>query len=343
AIFDTVDKNFYDKWLANIKEVIGQASPDYLVVQHMEPDHAANVAKFAADYPDTKIVASAAAFNMMINFFEKDFSDRGIKVTDGDSLELGSHKLNFVTAPMVHWPEVIMSYESSEKVLFSSDAFGKFGAFDCDEDWACEARRYYFGIVGKYGTQVQAVLKKAAGLDIDIICSSHGPILRENLGYYLDLYDKWSSYTPEEKGVFIAYSSVYGHTEQAAQFLAKELETNGAEKVDLVDLSREDMAENVEDAFRYDRLVIATTTYNMSIFPSARIFIEELLERGYKNRKIAIIENGSWAPAVIKNITEKFANSENIEFVEPFVSIRSSMKEQDKQALKELAANLCKG
>ncbi|MCF0103986.1 MAG: FprA family A-type flavoprotein, partial [Eggerthellaceae bacterium] len=274
AIFDTVDKGFYEEWVGNIKEVIGDDSPDYLIVQHMEPDHSANVAKFAADYPSTMIVASEKAFEMIKNFFEEDFTYRGIAVTDGDTLELGAHVLNFITAPMVHWPEVIMTYESSEKVLFSSDGFGKFGAFDYEEDWVCEARRYYFGIVGKYGAQVQDVLKKSAGLDIKMICASHGPVLKENLEYYLDLYDKWSSYKPEEKGVFIAYSSVYGHTEEAAAFLAKELEANGAEKVDMVDLSREDMAENVEDAFRYDRLVIATTTYNMSIFPSARIFVE---------------------------------------------------------------------
>ena len=294
AVMDTVDAHFGEQWLANLRDALDGRAPDYLVVQHMEPDHSANIAAFAQAYPDATIVASAKAFTMMKNFFGTDYAERRTVVGDGDTLPLGEHTLTFVTAPMVHWPEVIVTYDNRDKVLFSADGFGKFGALDTEEDWACEARRYYFGIVGKYGAQVQALLRKASALDIAVICPLHGPILTENLGYYLGLYNTWSSYTPESCGVLIAYTSVYGNTKAAAELLAERLSERGCEKVVLTDLARSDMAEAVEDAFRYDRLVLATTTYNAELFPFMREFISELTERGYRGRKVGLVENGSW-------------------------------------------------
>ena len=302
AIMDTVDKNFAKEWLANLEETLCGRKPDYLVVQHMEPDHSANIVNFLNAYPDAKVVASAKAFTMMEQFFGRDFSDCKKVIAEGDTLELGKHTLNFIAAPMVHWPEVMVTFDSTDKVLFSADGFGKFGALDVDEDWACEARRYYIGIVGKYGMQVQNLLKKASALDIEIIAPLHGPVLKENLGYYINLYDIWSSYRAESEGVMIAYTSVYGNTKQAAELLAKELEQKGCPKVVVADLAREDMAEAVEDAFRYDRLVRATTTYNAGIFPFMREFINHLTERGFKNRKIGLVENGTWAPTAAKTM-----------------------------------------
>lgn len=300
AIMDTVDAAFTHEWLDNIEEALSGRKPDYLVVQHMEPDHSANIGNFMKAYPDAQIVSSAKAFAMMNNFFGTDFAGRSIVVGEGDTLELGSHTLTFVTAPMVHWPEVIVTYDSLDKVLFSADGFGKFGALDADEDWACEARRYYVGIVGKYGAQVQALLKKAANLDIEKICPLHGPILTENLGYYLNLYNTWSSYGIESDGIMIAYTSVYGNTKKAVELLAERLKAKGCPKVVVNDLARCDMAEAVEDAFRYGRIVFATTTYNADIFPFMKIFIEHLTERNFQNRTVAFIENGSWAPLAAK-------------------------------------------
>lgn len=340
AVFDTVDAKFTDEWLQNIKNVLGDKAPDYLIVQHMEPDHSANIDKFVSAYPNTKIVATEKAFAMMIKFFTKDYSDKKIAVKEGDTLDLGKHNLTFYTAPMVHWPEVMMTYDSIDKVLFSADAFGKFGALDTDEDWACEARRYYFGIVGKYGVQVQAVLKKLNGLDIQMICALHGPILKENLGYYLDLYNTWSSYGVESEGVVINYTSVYGHTKQAVELLAKELESLGCKKVAVNDLARSDMAECVEDAFRYGKMILATTTYNGEIFPFMREFINELTERGYKNRKIGIIENGSWAPMAAKVIKKMFDGSKDITFTDTVVTINSAVNEQNKEQIKTLAKEI---
>ena len=302
AVMDTVDRNFKFEWLNNLEEALGDRKPDYLVVQHMEPDHSANIVNFMTAYPDATIVSSAKAFTMMQNFFGTDFADRRIVVKEGDTLELGEHTLAFVAAPMVHWPEVIMTYDAKDKVLFSADGFGKFGALDVEEDWACEARRYYIGIVGKYGAQVQNVLKKAAKLDIQIICPLHGPVLTENLGYYLDLYNTWSSYGVETEGIMIAYTSVYGNTKQAVELLAEKLKANGCPKVVVNDLAREDMAECVEDAFRYGRIVLATTTYNADIFPFMREFIEHLTERNFQNKTIGLIENGSWAPLAAKTM-----------------------------------------
>ena len=298
AVMDTVDAAFTHEWLDNMQGALGGRQPDYLIVQHMEPDHSANILQFTKAYPTAKIVSSAKAFAMMKNFFGTDFADRQIVVGEGDTLVLGSHTLHFVAAPMVHWPEVIVTYDSTDKVLFSADGFGKFGALDVEEDWACEARRYYIGIVGKYGAQVQALLKKAATLDIAIICPLHGPVLRENLGYYINLYDTWSSYRPESEGVVIAYTSVYGNTKKAVLLLAEKLRANGAPAVVLHDLSRCDMAEAVEDAFRYSKLVLATTTYNAEIFPHMHSFITHLTERNFSNRTVALVENGSWAPTI---------------------------------------------
>ena len=336
AVFDTVDAHFGDKWLENLDGVLGGKSPDYLIVQHMEPDHSANIKVFAEKFPEAKIVASKQAFAMMKQFFGSDFSDRQIVVGEGGTLELGRHTLKFIAAPMVHWPEVIMTYDSTDKALFSADAFGKFGARDTDEDWACEARRYYFGIVGKYGAQVQAVLKKAAALDIQKILPLHGPILTENLAYHIDLYNTWSSYGVESEGVVIAYTSVYGHTREAAELLAKKLEGKGCPKVAVTDLARDDMAEAVEDAFRYGKLVLATTTYNMDIFPFMREFIEHLTERNYQNRTIAIIENGSWAPNAAKVIKGMFENSKNITFLDA-VTIKSALTDENAEQLEALA------
>ncbi len=341
AVFDTVDARFGEEWLAGIKAVLGEAKPDYLIVQHMEPDHSANIMNFRAVYPDATIVASAKAFVMMKQFFGTDFAENRIVVGEKDTLSLGRHTLTFITAPMVHWPEVIVTYDSADKVLFSADGFGKFGALDTDEDWACEARRYYFGIVGKYGAQVQALLKKAADLDIRIICPLHGPILSDNLGYYLGLYNTWSSYKAESEGVVIAYTSVYGHTAEAAEMLAGELQKRGCKAV-LNDLARCDMYEAVEDAFRYDRLVLATTTYNAGIFPFMREFIEHLTERGYKNRTVAFIENGSWAPTAVKTMKTMLEGSKDLIFAEPEVKILSALDDGSRAGIISLAERLTK-
>ncbi len=342
AVLDTVDKNFGDEWLDNIKSIIGKKQPDYLIVHHMEPDHAANIGRFADEYPNAKIVSNSKSFVMMKQFFGSDYIDNQIVVGEGDSLSLGEHELTFVTAPMVHWPEVILSYEKTTKTLFSADAFGKFGTRDTDEDWACEARRYYFGIVGKYGAQVQTLLKKAANLEIERICPLHGPHLTENLSYYINLYDIWSSYTPEEKGVAICYTSVYGNTEKAVKLLERELLNNGCEKVTVSNLARCDMAEAVEDAFRYDRLVLATTTYNGSIFPFMKEFIDHLTERNFQNRTIAIIENGSWASMAEKTIKAMFEKSKNINFTECGVHIKSAVNDENINEISTLAKELCK-
>ncbi|MBE6775669.1 MAG: FprA family A-type flavoprotein [Ruminococcaceae bacterium] len=341
AVMDTVDRKFGDEWLSNIKSVLGDRTPDYLIVQHMEPDHSANIAIFAKAYPEAVIVSSDRAFKMMQNYFETDFSDRRVIVKEGDTLSLGKHTLSFIAAPMVHWPEVIMTYDSFDKVLFSADGFGKFGAMDADEDWACEARRYYFGIVGKFGAQVQNVLKKAAGLDIEIICPLHGPVLKENLGYYLDLYNTWSSYGVETEGVAIFYTSVYGNTKKAVGLLADELKKTGCPKVAVTDLARDDMAEAVEDAFRYGRIILATTTYNGEIFPFMRTFIQELTERGYRNRKIGLMENGSWMPVAAKTMKKMFESSKGITFTDTVVTIHSAVKSENTDRIKALAKEIC--
>ncbi len=341
AVMDTVDRNFTHEWLDNVAGALGGRKPDYLIVQHMEPDHSANIVNFAKTYPTATIVSSAKAFVMMKNFFGTDFEDRRVVIGDGDTLSLGRHTLTFVAAPMVHWPEVVMTYDSCDKVLFSADGFGKFGALDVEEDWACEARRYYFGIVGKYGVQVQNVLKKAAGLDIQIICPLHGPVLSENLGYYLGLYNTWSSYTAETDGVVICYTSVYGNTKQAALLLADKLKAYGCPKVAVNDLARCDMAEAVEDAFRYGKLVLATTTYNADIFPFMKEFVNHLTERGYRNRTIGIIENGSWAPQAAKTIRGMFEGSKNITFTDTTVKIISALNDESKQQVDDLAKELC--
>lgn len=340
AVVDSVDANFKDEWFANIRNVLGDKSPDYLIVQHMEPDHSANIDEFASAYPNAVIVATDKAFVMMNKFFGTDYADRRIVVGDGDVLNLGKHTLSFYTAPMVHWPEVMMTYDEASKVLFSADAFGKFGASDVDEDWACEARRYYFGIVGKYGVQVQAILKKLSGLDIEIICSLHGPVLKENLGYYLDLYNTWSSYGVESEGTLICYTSVYGHTKKAVELLADELKSNGCPKVVVNDLARCDMAEAVEDAFRYGKIILATTTYNGDIFPFMKTFIDGLTERGYRNRKIGIIENGSWAPVVKNKITKAFESSKDISFADTVVTIHSALNDTNREQIKNLAKEM---
>ena len=337
AVFDTVDAHFGGEWLANLQSALGGRTPDYLIVQHMEPDHSANIAAFAQKYPSAKIAASAKAFVMMKQFFGTDFADRQIVVGEGDTLSLGRHTLTFLTAPMVHWPEVIVTYDDCDKVLFSADGFGKFGALDADEDWACEARRYYFGIVGKYGAPVQALLKKAAKLDIEKICPLHGPVLTENLGYYLDLYNTWSSYGVESDGITVAYTSVYGNTKQAAQYLADKLREKGCPKVALNDLARCDMAEAVEDAFRYGRLVLATTTYNGDIFPFMRTFIDALRERGYQNRRIGFVENGSWAPTAARVMRQLLEGGKNLEFADTTVTIKSALTDENKAQLDKLA------
>ena len=342
AVMDTVDGNFTDEWLKNIADVIGDRKPSYLIVQHMEPDHSANVANFLELYKDAKVVATAKAFVMMKQFFGTDYPERQIVVKEGDTLSLGAHTLTFVLAPMVHWPEVMVTYDSKDKVLFSADAFGKFGALDVDEDWACEARRYYFGIVGKYGVQAQALLKKAAGLDIQTICALHGPILKENLGYYLDLYNTWSSYGVESEGVVIAYTSVYGNTKKAVELLADKLTALGCPKVTVTDLARDDMAEAVEDAFRYGKLVLATTTHNGDIFPFMKTFIEHLTERGYKNRTIGLIENGSWAPTAAKTMLKMFEGSKNLTFTDTTVTIKSAVNAENEAQIAALAEELCK-
>lgn len=343
AVMDTVDAHFGEQWLANLRDALNGRAPDYLVVQHMEPDHSANIAAFAQAYPDATIVASAKAFTMMKNFFGTDYAERRTVVGDGDTLPLGKHTLTFVTAPMVHWPEVIVTYDSRDKVLFSADGFGKFGALDTEEDWACEARRYYFGIVGKYGAQVQALLRKASALDIAMICPLHGPVLTENLGYYLGLYNTWSSYTPENCGVLIAYTSVYGNTKAAAELLAERLRERGCEKVVLTDLARSDMAEAVEDAFRYDRLVLATTTYNAELFPFMREFISELTERGYRGRKVGLVENGSWAPMAAKVMRGMLEGCKDFTFTDTTVRILSALSEESRAAIDAMADELMQG
>ena len=342
AVMDTVDGNFTDEWLKNISDVIGDRKPSYLIVQHMEPDHSANIANFLDLYKDAKVVATAKAFVMMKQFFGTDYPERQIVVKEGDTLSLGTHTLTFVLAPMVHWPEVMVTYDSKDKVLFSADAFGKFGALDVEEDWTCEARRYYIGIVGKYGVQAQALLKKAAGLDIQTICALHGPILKENLGYYLDLYNTWSSYGVESEGVVIAYTSVYGNTKKAVELLADKLTALGCPKVTVTDLARDDMAEAVEDAFRYGKLVLATTTYNGDIFPFMKTFIEHLTERGYRNRTIGLIENGSWAPTAAKTMLKMFEGSKNLTFTDTTVTIKSAVNTENEAQIAALAEELCK-
>ena len=340
AVMDSVDANFKEEWLLNIKSILGDKSPDYLVVQHMEPDHSANIKCFTEVYPEAKIVASAKAFAMMKGFFGDDFKDKQIVVSDGDTLSLGKHILTFVTAPMVHWPEVIVTYDSTDKVLFSADGFGKFGALDTDEDWLDEARRYYIGIVGKYGAQVQALLKKASALDIKIICPLHGPVLNENLGYYLEKYDVWSSYKPEEDGVVIAYTSVYGNTKKAVEKLEDELKNLGMEKIIVHDLARCDMATAVSDAFKYSKIVLATTTYNADIFPFMREFIEHLKERNFQNRKVAFIENGSWAPIAAKVMRENIDKCKNITYVETTVKVMSALCDESTNQISQLAKEI---
>ena len=342
AVMDTVDVSFTDEWLGNIENTLGDKTPDYLIVQHMEPDHSASIISFANKYPKTEIVASAKAFEMMKNFYGNDFAENRIVVGEGDTLELGAHILTFATAPMVHWPEVIVTYDSKDKVLFSADGFGKFGALDVEEDWACEARRYYIGIVGKYGAQVQALLKKAAKLDIEIICPLHGPVLSENLGYYINLYDIWSSYGVESEGIVIAYTSVYGNTKKAVFELAEMLEKKGCPKVVVNDLARCDMAEAVEDAFRYGKIVLATTTYNTDIFPFMREFISHLTERNFSNRMVGFIENGSWAPLAVKVMKGMLEKCKNITYTENNVKIISALNEESRTQLEKLADELCR-
>ena len=342
AVMDTVDRNFTHEWLDNLKDALDGREPDYLVVQHMEPDHSANILNFMNNYPKATIVSSAKAFTMMGNFFGTQFEDRRIVVGEGDTLELGEHILHFVAAPMVHWPEVIVTYDSKDKVLFSADGFGKFGALDADEDWACEARRYYIGIVGKYGAQVQSLLKKAASLDIEIICPLHGPVLSENLGYYIDLYNTWSSYGVETEGIMIAYTSVYGNTKKAVELLAEKLRTKGCPKVVVNDLAREDMAECVEDAFRYGKIVLATTTYNAEIFPFMREFINHLTERNFSGRTVAFMENGSWAPQAAKVMKKMLEGCKNINFTDTTVKIMSALNDSSKEQIEKLSDELCK-
>lgn len=342
AVLDTVDANFKQEWLENLKRTLGNRLPDYLIVQHMEPDHSANIASFMEAYPSAQVVSSAPAFTMMKQFFGTDYAERRIVVKENDTLSLGAHTLTFFTAPMVHWPEVIVSYDSHDKVLFSADGFGKFGALDVEEDWACEARRYYIGIVGKYGAQVQNLLKKASGLDIQTICPLHGPVLKENLSYYIGLYNTWSSYAVETEGVMIAYASVYGNTKKAATLLADELRAKGCPKVVVADLAREDMAECVEDAFRYGKLVLASITYDAGIFPFMRTFISNLTERNYQNRTVGLIENGTWAPLAAKTMRGLLEGCKNITFTDNTVSIRSALNEESTAQIKALAEELCR-
>ena len=339
AVMDTVDIRFCEEWLSNLEKALDGKTPDYLIVQHMEPDHSSSIVKFMEKYTDATIVSSVKAFTMMKNYFGTDFSDRQIVVGENSTLSLGNRTLTFVTAPMVHWPEVIVTYDSLDKILFSADGFGKFGALDVEEDWACEARRYYFGIVGKYGANVQMLLKKASNLDIQIICPLHGPILTENLSYYINLYDIWSSYKPEVKGVFIAYTSVYGNTKKAVEILAEKLREKGV-KVATSDLAREDLAEAVEDAFKYDKLVLATTTYNGGVFPFMDNFIHHLTERNYQNRTVAFIENGSWMPTATKVMKDKFSASKNLTFASTEIKILSALSDKNLQEIESLANEL---
>ena len=341
AVIDSVEKNFKDEWLGKVKEVLGEAKPTYLIVQHMEPDHSGNIIEFLKVYPDVFVVATAQAFKMMGQFFDEEIKHK-IVVGDGDSLNLGKHVLKFLAAPMVHWPEVLMTYDATAKVLFSADAFGKFGALDHEEDWACEARRYYFGIVGKYGAQVQNLLKKAGNFEIETICPLHGPVLKEKLSYYLNLYDIWSSYQSETDGVAIFYTSVYGHTKEAAELLADTLKKKGCPKVVCTDLAREDMAEAVEDAFRYPKIVFATTTYNMSIFPFMRTFLDHLVELNFQNKVVGLIENGTWAPNASKVMKELLSKVKNIHLIEEEVKLLSAIKEENKTQIESLANELMK-
>ena len=341
SVFDTVDARFTHQWLDNIQEALDGRKPDYLIIQHMEPDHSANIASFAQMYPEAVVVSSEKAFAMMANFFGTDFAERRLVVGEGDTLCTGRHTFAFVAAPMVHWPEVIVTYDTADKALFSADGFGKFGALDVEEDWDCEARRYYIGIVGKYGAQVQALLKKAAGLDIQIICPTHGPVLKENLGHYIKKYDLWSSYTPESEGIVIAYTSVYGNTKKAVEQFAEKLRQKGCPKVVIHDLARTDMAEAVEDAFRYNKLVLATTTYNAEIFPFMREFITHLTERNFQNRTVGIIENGSWAPMAARVMKGMLEKSKKLTLAEPTVTIRSALNAESGEKLEALANNLC--
>lgn len=342
AVMDTVDGNFTEEWMKNIADALDGAEPDYLIIQHMEPDHAASIPDFVKAYPNVTVVSNAKAFTMMKNFFRDMELAHTLVVKEGDTLELGSHVLNFVFAPMVHWPEVMVTYESTEKVLFSADGFGKFGALDVEDEWDCEARRYYIGIVGKYGMQVQNLLKKASALDIQIICPLHGPVLTEDLGHCIDLYDTWSSYRPENDGVMIAYTSVYGNTKKAVEILADKLKEKGCEEVEVCDLAREDMAEAVEEAFKHGKLVLATTTYNNDIFPFMRSFIEHLTERNYQKRTLGIIENGSWAPTAAKVMTGMFEKSKEITWLETSVKIMSSVSEENLEQLDQMAEELVK-
>ena len=342
AVMDTVDRHFGKEWLAKLKNALGDRQPDYLIVQHMEPDHSGSIKDFLAVYSNATVVANAKTFMLMENFLGKDVAPNRLVVSDGQTLSLGKHNLTFVFAPMVHWPEVMVTYDATDKVLFSADGFGKFGALDVEEDWACEARRYYFGIVGKYGLPVQNLLKKAAGLDISIICPLHGPILTENLGYYLNLYNTWSSYGVESEGVCICYTSVYGHTKEAVELLAEELRKNSCPKVAINDLARCDMAEAVEDAFRYGKLVLATTTYNASIFPFMHEFVNHLVEHGYQNRLVGLIENGSWAPQAANVIKKLMGSCKNITYTDTTVTIFSALKEENHAQIVELAKELCK-
>ena len=342
AIMDSVDINFTNEWLNNIKTTLGNRKPDYLIVQHMEPDHSANIDNFLKAYPEAQVVSSKIAFQMMNQFFGTDYADRRIVIGEGDTLDLGGRTLTFYTAPMVHWPEVIVTYDSKDKILFSADGFGKFGALDADEDWACEARRYYIGIVGKYGVQVQALLKKAATLDIEKICPLHGPILTENLGYYIDLYNTWSSYGVESDGVVIAYTSVYGNTKKAVEILEEKLKEHGCPKVAVNDLARCDMAEAVEDAFRYGKIVLATTTYNSDIFPFMKTFIDALKERNFQNKTVSFIENGSWAPTATTVMKRMLEKSKNLQFTENNIQIKSAVTDNNIAQLDALAKELCK-
>ena len=341
AVFDTVDASFKTEWLGNLKTALQGRTPDYLIVQHMEPDHSANIAAFAKAYPEAKIAASFQAFVMMKNFFGTDFKERQIVLSDGASLSLGKHEIAFFTAPMVHWPEVIVSYDKNAKVLFSADAFGKFGAYDTDEDWACEARRYYFGIVGKYGVQVQNLLKKLSSVDIQTICPLHGPVLTENLEYYFQLYRTWSSYGVESEGVFVAYTSVYGNTKKAVELLAEKLKENGCEKVVLCDLARSEPSEALEDAFRYGKIVLATTTYNGGIFPFMREFLSDLAEHNFQNRTVGFIENGSWAPMATKTMQAMLEKCKNLQYTQATVKMLSSLTEENREQISALAKELC--
>lgn len=341
AVMDTVDINFTQEWLRNLETELGGRKPDYLVIQHMEPDHSASIRHFLEAYPDTTVVATAKAFAMISQFFDLDLADHALTAENGATLSLGAHELNFIFAPMVHWPEVMMTYDSTDKVLFSADAFGKFGALDVEEDWDCEARRYYIGIVGKYGAQVQNVLKKAAGLDIQTICPLHGPVLKDNLAHYIEKYNIWSSYAVESEGVMIAYTSVYGHTKAAVNLLADKLKEHGCPKVVVCDLARDEMTEAVEDAFRYGKLVLATTTYNADIFPFMKQFIDHLTERNYQNRTIGLIENGSWAPLAVKIMKGMFEKSKNITWLESNVTIKSALNDDSRTQIEAMAKELC--